>query len=253
MVRVAALEALHGRHTHLGVDVSVFAVVLPHARPARVAPQVDHRGESPRHATGACLVSRNRRSAAHKAAVERSAHVHSLRKERAVEGVSHSVDFVYSVNAGYADGLHRLFLYLADGPRPHFLLLGDAKGHVEQRAYLVFSDYSVKLGLAQCKAVGAALVEVGHYVDGYFTHLPYLLIQRHTLQPRLYVSLDCRVRLDGRWHGRACRCNTCAGTQGRHHCHVSQFVHNNRVFYMSAPLRPQRHRRVAARAFLIHL
>ena len=90
--------------------------------------------------------------------------------------------------------------------------------HVQKRAYLVFAYYGVEHRLAKGEAV-AAPFEVGHYVDGYFTHLPYLLFKGHLAEPRLYFRLYFRVGRYGRAHLRRA-VEASSGTQCRSHCNA---------------------------------
>ena len=223
MVGVVTLETAHGLYAHLSVQIAVLSVVFPHAGPPRVAPEVNHRGIRPRHATRPGLVSRHFGSAPHEVAVERCAHVDALRKECAVKRIGGAVDFIHAVDAGYSYLAQRLFLYAAYHFRPRKPVLRHAQRHVEQRADLVFAYHGVEHLLAKGKAV-LALLKVGNHVDGDFAHLAYFLFKGHLAKPFLYAGLYFRV---GRYRRRRLRhaCEACSGAQRRSQCNVLKSVH----------------------------
>ena len=80
-IGVIALKAENCFTAHLSVDVAVFTIVFPHARPARITAQVSNRGISPGNASGFGFVSRDFGTTTGQLTVESGTHVDALRKE----------------------------------------------------------------------------------------------------------------------------------------------------------------------------
>ena len=201
VVRVFALEADDRRFAHFRIHVAVLSIVLPHARPARVSSQIYYGSECPGNASRFGFVCRDFGFTLYQVPVECGSHVDTLREQGSIKRISGSVYLVYAIDAGDSDFLHRKFLNLPDGFRPFLFRLGNAQGNVQERADLVFPDNGIQLGFVQGEPVLLACFEVGHYIDGDFTHLTYLFLDGHFLEPILDVGFDFGVRRDGRRDG----------------------------------------------------
>ena len=160
MVGVVALKSEHGLASHFGIEVAVLAVILPHARPARVAAEVYDGSVCPRNAARLGLVGRYAGTLARECAVERGAHVHTLREEGSAQRICRAVYLVDAVDAGYADRLHGLLLYVADDAIPCLWRLCDAGRDVEYRTDLILADYRVEHRLVELESLG---VDDRHY------------------------------------------------------------------------------------------
>ncbi len=171
MVGIAALESQHSLAAHLGVQIAVFAVVLPHARPARVAAEVHHGSIGPRNASGLGFIGRDAGAFARQSAVEGGSHVDALGEERASLRVGRAVNLVHAVDAGDAHRLHRLLLDAADDLLPLLRRLRHAGGYVENRADLVGADDRVEHRFVELETVGV--------FDGHDAH-----VDRHHRLPR---------------------------------------------------------------------
>ena len=152
MVGIFTLETQYGFATHFGIDISVFTVILPHARPTRITTQVDYRCIRPRNTSGTGFISRNTGTFTRQGAVKGSRHINALREECTAQGISSSVNLVNAIHTGDADFFHRLVLYAFDDTVPLLRGNGQSVGHIEDRAHFVLTYHAVQHGLINLEA-----------------------------------------------------------------------------------------------------
>ena len=179
-VGIIPLESEHRRHGHLRIDVSVLAVTLPHARPARIAPQIHDRGKGPRYRTCPGLISRNFGASAHESAIERRPHIDALRKEGRPLRIGCAVNLVYPIDTGNPQFVERTLLDAIDKPGPHLTGLPHAEGNIQDRPNLIAADHRIEQRLAQHRVLRVALVD--HHPGRQLAHLPDLLFEGHLLE-----------------------------------------------------------------------
>ena len=168
---------------HFRLQIRVFAIAFPQTRPARVAAQVHHRGEHPRHLRGAGLIGHG---AAHHAgvfAVEGGREVYLLRVERTVREVGGAMNHVHAIDTGNADGLHALFLNLAHHGGRLLAGMGGIVHHIEDGPHLVLADNLLQLG--RVDGLARAVLQHG---DVQLDQLTGLLFQGHALQDLFHLG-----------------------------------------------------------------
>ena len=198
VVGVGALESAHGGRTHNGVDKRVFAVVLPDARPARIARHVDGWRVGPGAVRGARLIGGDDSCVVRQRRVERRADIDILGKERAAQSVGCSVVLVEAVDGRDSHNLDRHPVYAGYYLVPLLRRQGYRAGSVEERADLIFRDNVAELGLVEHEIVARAGAE---HVDGQFGHLADLLVESHFGKNGIDALLEARVARNGRTDG----------------------------------------------------
>ena len=193
---------------HFRLQIRVFAIAFPQTRPARVAAQVHHRGEHPRHLRGAGLIGHG---AAHHAgvfAVEGSGQVNLLRVEGTVRKVGGPMNHVQAIDTGNADGLHGLILDVLDHPGGMLAGMGVVVHHIEDGTHFVLADDFVQFGGIQ-GLVGLVLED--H--NGKLYQLASLFFEGHTFQYLLYLGFNSLV---GRNHNLSLGGMAGKGANGKH-------------------------------------
>ena len=153
-VGVLALETDNCFTSHFGIDVGVFTIVFPHTRPARVTPEVGHRGIRPGNASRLCFISGDACTFTCQFTVEGSSHIDALREESTTQRIGSSVYLVYTVHTRNTHHLHGFLLNAFDDFLPLLHALCHTVGHVQDGAYFVFSDDRVEHRLVQLEALG---------------------------------------------------------------------------------------------------
>ena len=118
VVGVRALEALDHSPSDHGIDQTVLTEVLPHARPAGIARQVDRRRISPGAVGGSGLIGRDRRRLSGQVNIERCTQIGVLREHGTTQRVGGTVVLVQAVNTRDTACLERILIDGADGLLP---------------------------------------------------------------------------------------------------------------------------------------
>ena len=168
---------------HFRLQIRVFAIAFPQTRPARVAAQVHHRGEHPRHLRGAGLIGHGAAHHAGVVAVEGGGEVNLLRIKRAIRKVRGAVNHVQAINTGNAYSLHALFLNLAHHSGRLLARMGGIVHHIEDGPHLVLADNLLQLG--RVDGLARAVLQHG---DVQLDQLTGLLFQGHALQDFFHLG-----------------------------------------------------------------
>ena len=155
---VRPLKAAHHGRAHARSQIGIFSAALRDPAPARIARDVDHRGEYPVDPRLAGLLRCGRRGALHESRIERSALPQRNRK-----------DGLVSVNHVAAENERDLQAALLDGDPLKLISLLDALG-IQKRADPALSDRVDRLRRRR------------RLKDGKLAHLPCLLRERHPRQ-----------------------------------------------------------------------
>ena len=81
-----SLQAVDGRHSHVGNEIRIFAVSFFGPSPARIARQIQHRREGLIHAGGSHLVASHLECLLHEFGIPRARQAQHLRKAGAAVG-----------------------------------------------------------------------------------------------------------------------------------------------------------------------
>ena len=185
MVGIVTLQGLGLLAGHFGLEEGIFTEAFPDTGPARVAAQVHHRGEHPRHLGGAGLVSHSLTHHTGIDAIEGSSQVDLLRIEGTVREIGGAVNHIQAIDAGYANGFHRLVLNLLDHGGGMLAAVTGIVHHIEDGAHLILTNNLVQLG--RINGFVGIIFQNG---DVELNQLASLLLEGHTFQNLFHLGLN---------------------------------------------------------------
>ena len=195
-VNVVGIGSLQGQRFltgHFGLQEGVFAEAFPDTRPARVATQVHHRGEHPRHLGGAGFIGHGVAHHTGEIPFEGGADVDFLRIQRAFHQIGGAMDHVHAIDAGNADGFHGLLLDLAHHGSRLLARVGGVMHDVQDGTHLVLADDQV-----QFQGVDGFVGGIFQGGDVQLDQLAGLFLQGHPCEHTFHFGLHGRVCRNGR-------------------------------------------------------